>query len=241
MRIVTFNIRYGEARDGPNSWPYRSETLFELVKSFRAEVVCLQEALKFQMEELARALDGYRWIGIGRDDGVDAGEFVPLFLLNTVPEPKAWGSFWFSETPEVAGSIGWTASQSRICTWAKWSGLGIFNLHLDHMSEEARARSVELLLSRLADSPEETIVCGDFNDVSDSRAVRLMVEAGFADLGASAGPTFNDFLPIAPQDSRIDYVFRRGGVGEASARVVREPLCSDHWPVVADIPNEDLN
>ena len=228
MRVVTFNIRNGLAEDGPFAWPLRRARLLQLLRELDADVICLQEVLDFQLDEIAATLADYSFVGVARDDGRRAGEFVPIFYRGL--ELERAGTLWLSETPTVPGSIAWGARLPRICTWAKFSGLTVANLHLDHESEQARRRGVELVLNTL----NAGIVCGDFNAESDKAPIVAMVAAGYVDLGAGEGGTFNDFRPNTAGAPRIDYVFARPPLSGV-ARVVREPLASDHWPVVAEV------
>ena len=44
VQVMTFNIRYGTAKDGANSWRYRKEACFKQIAETSADVVSLQEA-----------------------------------------------------------------------------------------------------------------------------------------------------------------------------------------------------
>jgi endonuclease/exonuclease/phosphatase family metal-dependent hydrolase len=228
MCLATFNIRNGAAPDGAFAWPLRRDRLLTLLRELNADVFCFQEVLAFQLDEIAAALDGYAYVGVGRDDGERAGEFAPIFFRGLDLERSS--TVWLSETPSVPGSIAWGARLPRICTWARFAGVMVANLHLDHESEEARIRGVGLLLDGL----EADIVCGDFNAEPGEACIGTMTAAGFADTGVAGGGTFNNFQADTPGAPRIDYVFvRPPWAGKATVR--REPLVSDHWPVLAEI------
>lgn len=73
-------------------------------------------------EEVGEAAAGaaeeeWAFYGVGRDDGVQAGEYSPIFF-----RPHVWHSVilrktvWLSPTPEIPGSKGWDAASVRICT-----------------------------------------------------------------------------------------------------------------------------
>src|SRR5688500_8012208 len=68
LQVMSFNIRYGTAKDGDNHWSERREMLFEVIRERDADVVGLQEALAFQIDEIVAAVPGYAVIGVGRDD-----------------------------------------------------------------------------------------------------------------------------------------------------------------------------
>ena len=49
VRLLTFNIRYGLADDGDNSWPHRRDLVFGVLRNSSADFIGLQEALPFQI------------------------------------------------------------------------------------------------------------------------------------------------------------------------------------------------
>ena len=228
VRLVSFNIRNGLAADGPFAWPLRRGAFLKLLAALDADVLCLQEVLDFQLDEIGSALADYQYVGVGRDDAKRAGELVPIFYRGL--ELERAGTFWLSETPTIPGSIAWDARLPRICTWAEFSGLTVANLHLDHESELARTRGIELVLGSL----HAEVVCGDFNAEPEEACIKVMASAGYADLGIGQGGTFNNFRADPDDAPRIDYVFVSRPL-QGTSKVVREPLVSDHMPVVADI------
>ena len=85
-------------------------------------------------------------IGVGRNDGIRAGEYAAILYNKERIEPLESGTFWLSDTPGVPGSTSWSNTITRICTWARFSDLQtgktffLFNLHLDHRSQQSRER-----------------------------------------------------------------------------------------------------
>jgi len=229
LRLVTFNIRNGAAADGAFAWPARRVRFLEFLVGLDADVLCLQEVLDFQLDEISAALTGHSYVGVGRDDGMRAGEFVPIFYPQVL-ELRDSGTIWLSESPEQPGSIDWGGRLPRICTWAEFSGFSIGNVHLDHESKLARTRSAELLLAtRPAD-----VLCGDFNAEPGEPCITAMLESGYEDAAVNGGGTFNDFQPEKQLAPRIDYIFVKPS-WPTNAHINRRSLVSDHWPVVADI------
>jgi endonuclease/exonuclease/phosphatase family metal-dependent hydrolase len=172
LRITTSNIRYGTADDGVNAWDKRRELLFTVLKAQDFDSVGLQEALDFQLKELDVELSDYSRVGVGRDDGKTKGEYSAILYKKAKYEAVANGTFWFSDTPEVPGSMSWGNTLPRICTWARLKNLQTggyyyhFNVHLDHISVPSRQKSSQLLAARIVARPEQAdpvIVTGDFN------------------------------------------------------------------------------
>jgi hypothetical protein len=52
LDVMTFNIRLGTANDGDDHWTKRRDLLFEVLKAENADLVGLQEAFRFQVDEV---------------------------------------------------------------------------------------------------------------------------------------------------------------------------------------------
>ncbi|MCC6678309.1 MAG: endonuclease/exonuclease/phosphatase family protein [Phycisphaerales bacterium] len=186
LSIMSFNIRYGTADDGPDRWEARRRLLFDVIASHNPDIAGLQEALRFQLDEIRAALPQYAEVGVGRDDGAAKGEYAAILYRSDRFDLADSGTFWFSDTPDVPGSKHWGNSITRICSWARLlerspgspaRGLYIFNLHLDHQSEPSRQRSAELLAARVlarAHPEDPVIITGDFNCGEQSPAIRFL-------------------------------------------------------------------
>ena len=119
LAAMSFNIRYGTANDGENRWALRRDFLIDVMREQAADVVGLQEALDFQIDEIVAALPVYGVIGVGRDDGARKGEYTAILFRRDRFQVSDAGTFWFSDTPEVVASKSWGNSITRICTWAR--------------------------------------------------------------------------------------------------------------------------
>jgi endonuclease/exonuclease/phosphatase family metal-dependent hydrolase len=256
MHVMSFNILYGQARD-EHAWARRREMVAGIVRFYRPDLAGLQEALRFQIDYLAEVLPEYSWIGVGREDGADEGEFSPIFYRSERLKLLDQGHFWLSETP-ASPSLGWDADCIRITTWGRFRDrltgrvLFHFNTHFDHRGAQARVESARLVLARLDEiaGPAPAVVTGDLNDVPTSLTVRLLTgvdgQGRLRDArtlaGYHHGPdwTYHGFddSPANPKRSCIDYVFVRPGT-----EVRRHGHLVDHWdgqypsdhlPVLAD-------
>ena len=252
IAVMSFNIRYGTAKDGENDWTRRRTMLFDLVREQDADLVGLQEALDFQVDEITAAVPGYATIGVGRDDGGARGEFAAiLFRKNRFRVAEA-GTFWFSDTPAVPGSKSWGNNITRICTWARLidrdgRGFFVYNVHLDHQSQPSRERSTGLLRERISArsfAAEPVVVTGDFNVGEKNPALATLV-----------GPFVDTYRVIRPQETtvgtftgfkfgnvggeKIDYILVQPDTEVMHADIVRftreQRYPSDHFPVVARV------
>lgn len=254
IRVLSYNIRYATARDGADAWPHRAEAVSDVIRQH--DLVGLQEVTYGQLQELREALPGFEVYSVGRDDGKLAGEHASIFYRDSRFERLDEGTFWLSESPEVAGSKGWDAAVTRICSWVKLrerqSGQEFLfaNTHFDHRGQQARARSGELIRDQLIDrsATQPLILTGDFNCLPDSAPYLAIINDGDGPLrdarsisqSAPAGPdsTWSGFSRIVP-GRIIDHIFVAGA--EVRSIEILNPqtdqgrFASDHLPVQAVI------
>lgn len=246
---MSFNLRYGLAKDGENSWPNRKNLVVETIRANKPQILGTQECLLFQMQFLAENLPDYDHAGRSRDDN-KAGERCELFWARERFDAVETGSFMLSPTPNKHGSRGWDAALPRIASWAKLKDRGsgsvvfVLNTHFDHKGATARLESAALvrkLSEQLAG--ELPIICmGDMNFGPAFAGYDTLSKAPWQDTFRMANPkpaaeegTFNGFQNRL-NGSRIDFIFTRDLVIkdakiDRTARDGKTP--SDHFPVVA--------
>lgn len=253
LTVMTFNVRYGTARDGENHWTARRELLFDVVREQEADLAGLQEALDFQVDEILAAAPAYAALGVGRDDGRRAGEYAAILFKKDRLRVAESGTFWLSDTPGTPGSRSWGNNITRICTWARFidrdgRAFWLYNVHLDHQSQPSRERSAVLLRQRIdarAFPAEPVLVTGDFNAGETNPALATLRSAGFLDTFRVLHPdervagTFNGFKADNQSGDKIDYVLTQPGSEVLRADIIRTSregrLPSDHFPVVARV------
>lgn len=186
FRIMSFNIRLLTTADGENIWTNRSEAVCKFIAKTSPDVFGVQEATKVQMDDLTKGLTDYAFVGVGRDDGKDGGEFSPVFYNKDKFKLIKSGWFWLSETPDQP-SKGWDAACRRICSWAllqniKTGNSFVYaNTHLDHVGEKARVNGAILIkerLSRIANNLP-IMITGDFNITKANSAYSTMISRIF--------------------------------------------------------------
>jgi len=250
---MSFNIRYGTARDGDNAWELRRAALIEAIDAFGADVLGVQEALHFQLEELVAALPRYQRLGVGRTDGIEAGEYAAILVDGSRLEVLEQGTFWFSDTPAVPGSTSWGNDITRICTWARLRDRAadltfyVYNVHWDHRSQPSRERSADLLMQTIGrrDAADPVLVTGDFNAGETNAAFLRLLQAPELVLldtfrllhpAAAEVGTFNGFEGTTSGD-KIDAVLSSREWQVVTAEIDSEQRLgrypSDHFPVTA--------
>lgn len=237
LDVLTFNIRHGRGADGDHVWPNRRALVEERLRASNAALIGLQEVLDFQLEELKAALPRYRAIGVGREDGVSAGEFSPLLVDTTRFVVLTSGTFWFSDTPDAPGSMHWGNRITRIASWARLADrqtgdtLRVYNVHWDHESQPSRERSAILLRERLATdgSPlDALLVTGDFNAGEDNPAVRLLVDS--AARGATARVRLRDSYRVRYPEAHVVGTFNAFR-GDSTGEKIDAILIDARWHV----------
>ena len=224
LKVATYIIRNENQSDynNGNGWDSRYPVICGMLRYERPDIFGSQEVLVDQLHDMLQELPDYDYVGVGRDDGVDAGEFEPIFWRKDRFSLLDKGWFWLSETPDKPG-LGWDAVCIRICTWVhlkdRNSGRRIwfFNLHMDHVGVVARAESAKLIVSRIESmcKPSEYVfVTGDFNvDQHNEIYSTFTGSAVLADSYETAADryapngSFNGFDPNSFTESRIDHIF----------------------------------
>lgn len=249
MRIMSFNLLC--AGKGNRNWPNRSPLAIRIIYKYDPDTFGVQEAHIGWMNVLKACLPAYDYVGIGRDDGKEAGEFSAVFYKKDKYKLLDSGSFWLSETPEKPGK-GWDAACVRICSWAKLKEKETgkefvhLNTHLDHVGHVAMQKGAELVARRGSEiaGNHPAFFTGDFNVTPDSAPCKAVLDGGFIDCRDAAketdkGITFHNFDYPQYEGAVIDYVFAKGDVTVNRFAVVRDTvdgdLPSDHFPVYADV------
>lgn len=252
INVITYNIRLNTPADGEHAWPNRKDDVVNLLKFHGADIFCLQEALVEQVQDVQHAFPGYSYAGVGRDDGIEKGEFSPVFFNTERFIQGRSGNFWLSENPEVPG-LGWDAACIRICSWTELTDNStgkkffVYNTHFDHVGVEARKNAADLIISRIKEISGNvpTILCGDLNLPPESVPVRKL-SAFLHDAytiselpphgprGSWAGFTFDD-----EPGARIDYIFVSEGIKVKRYGILSDSrdrsFFSDHLPVLAEL------
>lgn len=201
LNLMTFNIRNGRAADGENHWEKRKELVFNSITEQSADVIGIQEAFRFQLDEMNKALPEFKEIGEARAGGT-RDEYSAILYRHDKFIVKDSGTFWLSDTPTVP-SKNWGNKHVRICTWVRLidktshKTFYIYNTHLDNHSQLSREKSVAYIANvihkRLYKAP--FILMGDFNAGENNKAILYL-------LGNNVdNKIVNNFSPIKMVDS----------------------------------------
>ena len=253
LKVMTYNIRLSVDSDKENSWNNRKQETMALMSYYHPDYFGVQEAIPQQMIDIKTNLKDYDFVGVGRDDGKNQGEYSAIFYDKNKLEVTKSGTFWLSETPEKP-SKGWDAAYNRVCTYAffKIKNTGkqflAMNLHFDHVGDVARVNSAKLILEKIKELNPKNLpltLTGDFNLTDDSEPIKIisksLTDSYYNSQKPHYGPkgTWQNFDINTPSTERLDYVFVKG-FDVLSNRTIndrRENLLypSDHFPVLTEI------
>ena len=204
MLVGSYNIRYKNWNDSVqgDQWSKRCQVICDQLNFMAPEIFGAQEVLHGQLQDMLKALDRYASIGVGRDDGKEAGEYEPIFYRKDKLTLLDHGDFWLSETPDKPG-LGWDAACIRLCTWGKFQrtlpdsgahrrGLFrrapqaqpqvfyFFNLHMDHVGVVARREAAKLVVAKVREIAQgaPVFITGDFNVDQDNEIYTIFTQSG---------------------------------------------------------------
>ncbi len=248
VSILTLNLRFGLAQDGPDDWQMRKKSLRDLLGQYAADFAGFQEANDFQIDYLADALPDYGYIG----RRIPAPAF---WQSNVIFFRKGWqcvhgDHFFLSPTPDIP-------SRFRDSRWPRQCTVGMFqrggdrviciNTHLD-FDPAVQAASVRIILERISGLPAEVpvILFGDFNAKPGSACHRILTGNAperpsgtriFQDVFCRPYPaTYHGFTGKTDGD-HIDWILYNGALAPTSCAAIQQVFDgrypSDHYPLFA--------
>ncbi len=251
-KIMTYNIRLDYTAKNSDPWSVRKSKVFDQIKSSGVAVFGIQEGMPNQIVDFKKAFPDFEMEGVGRDDGANKGEYSAVFYKRDRLEKLEGGTFWLSETPNIP-SKGWDAALNRVCSYVRLKDQSgkifwIFNTHFDHLGEQARINSIDLILSKVKElniQNEPYIVQGDLNLNDDHPAIKkLQLKLSDAllvaqELQSKFNKTFNGFDLAIEADKRIDYIFVSAGIQVQNFLTLIETYGvsypSDHYPLIVQL------
>ena len=273
IRVITHNIRYATKSPfkGEELWSIRRPRLCAQIKFnsvLPESFICLQEVLHQQLLDILASLNPtsemhqpeWKAIGVGRDDGKEAGEYSPILYRPDIWQLVGSSHRWLRPDYTSPGK-GWDASSIRIITYARFQHKSsgrlvlLWNTHLDNNGAVARLESVKLILGwirQVSDDVSSVILTGDFNSPPTDDAYSLMIasESPMEDVASQVPEserygneiTYTSFGHVDNNPARIDFIFARKSdelkynhFGVLANRFDDAVYISDHRACVADV------
>lgn len=248
LKVMTYNVKLDYPKEGDDSWTNRKPFFIDQIKFYEPDVMGVQEPMPNQMKDLDSLLTDYNFVGVGRDDGRNLGEYSAIFYKKKRFRVLETSTFWLSDTPDKV-SMGWDAVCNRICTYVLLKDritkrkFWMFNTHFDHIGEEARKNSATLIIQKIKEINTQNypvILSGDFNMEEKHESIQYVLKSlndSRAIAKTTFGPegTFNNFEFHKPVTRRIDFIFVSPSIKVNKYAVLSDSKdChypSDHLPV----------
>lgn len=251
LRVMTFNLRCGNASDGPNHWDHRRDVVAQAIRDADPDVLAVQECIPMQDQWIRASFPAFDGHGTPRGGPRAGEESCALYWRRSRLTAESTGTFWLSETPDMPGVVGWDATFPRIVTWAVLRDtttgreVKMANAHLDHQGPRARVEAAQLIRERLRDPA--VVLVGDFNEAPNGATYQRLTcpgDGGFTDahratgLTEDAAGTFHGFAG-GRAGQRIDWVMLGSGVKALAChtddRMREGRFASDHHPVIVEV------
>lgn len=264
IKFVTFNLRCIWKTDPTRAWGHdkindfihRAGFIYDKIMAEQPDIIAFQEVTDKHLKLLERMLPEYSFYGQFREKDF-TGEGLYTAVRKERMQVLSFDTFWVSPTPYVAGSRYENQSQCpRICPTVKVrdkvSGkiFRTFNVHLDHISDEARVLGIECILDRaelyLAEDDIPFIIAGDFNAEPDSPAIKLCnkyKKHKIFDVTDKIKTTFHNWGQCS---AKIDYIYVTGDIKKCTKAVYAWDdtnygiYLSDHYGVCMEFDLNDI-
>ncbi len=260
LTVASYNIRYSIEENHKSDsvkgedWKRRGPAVAQLIKFHEFEIFGIQEGLLHQLNDLLESLPGYQFVGVGRDDGKQAGEHTAVFYQDEKFRVLNHGDFWLSETPEKP-SMGWDGTCChRMCTWVYFEDIRsgkkfyFFNTHFDHQAVIARKESSKLILKKIKEiaGDQPVIFMGDLNGDHESEWYKTIRDSDklqdtylLAKNPFALNGSFNGFGRSVETDRIIDHVFVSDHFSVDKWGILTDTyhgkFPSDHFPIMVGI------
>ena len=250
MKILSFNIRCSwKGMDGINDFIHRAGFIYDKIKSQKPDVIAFQEVRDESCVLLQKMLPEYEFFGTFREENYTIEGLYTAIRKDSFAY-LATEVFWLSPTPFVVASKFENQSEcSRICLMTKIRNrktnevFRLLNLHLDHISEEARVLGMQCVFDFMDeyDAREKlsTVLLGDFNTTPNGDVIKSChARKGMFEATKDIAVTFHGY---GRETIKLDYIFVSD---EWADRVVKTETwtdchegiyLSDHYPVCLTI------
>lgn len=249
IRIMNYNVRCLSPLDlGKKNWFYRADLLMDSIETAAPSIVGFQEVTSWQYDYLVETMPGFDSIITYREDTINA-EGCPIFYQTELYTLIDKGSFWLSETPDVM-SKDWGAAHYRICSYvilkdkATEKEFVVFNTHLDHVSDEARIKGIQVVLDKIKEfDSRPAILMGDLNAEESSETYKsatesfldakyqtenTMTSCTYQNWGEALDRNCIDYVMISPDSFDVNYY-----------KVITDTYdgiyTSDHFPLLVEL------
>ncbi|RYE92002.1 MAG: hypothetical protein EOO75_07660, partial [Myxococcales bacterium] len=265
VRVASFNIRTGSADKGTiRSWDARRAQAIQVFKDLDADFIGVQEARIFQLQDIDKAVPGYRRFGRSRR-GNAKDEFSAIYYRKDRFRVKDSETYWLSATPDQVSGSSFGDKWPRIVTWGRFeekaSGYQLYhyNTHWG-LTDQSAVRSAPLMMKRAAarKTDHPFFLTGDLNTREGEKPAEFLRGEAKLDGDANPIPLVDTFRKLHPKEPgctahgykyclakpKIDYVLVSVKNPDVTgAKIVRthdgNRYPSDHYPIWGSVKLPD--
>lgn len=267
FRVITANIRVDLKEDDEKGlgWKDRKNLCIEVIKKYSPDLVGFQEVFYQQAIDLRNEFKDYYFLGYDGPEMAGVTEYAgiaknPLLIKKSRFELLTVGSYWLSETPNIAGSESWETYRARHVNYAllrdqiTGKEFRFLNTHLTtNKAKVAKNKQIEMIVADANQYKEDfpQILTGDFNSTPISDTIKIATDNRFVDGfimvngTKNTGVTGHGFLGDKYEEvkkkagSRIDYIFTKGNAKTVACDLIKDKqkdmYPSDHYFMYADV------
>lgn len=222
LKVLSYNIHHGAGMDGKLDF----QRIAEVIKKEKPDLVALQEvdqktARINGIDAVATLsnLTGLKYSYFSKSISFGGGDYGNTILSNRPLEKPFTNKLPGSEARSVAGAI------------VKVDGKQLLFLCTHFSLQEKNAlKSVQIIHDIYREHRLPTILVGDFNIIPKSPATKNILKS-FKMSELKNQPT----SPADKPKNKIDYIFNTKEFTVKSAKVINEPVASDHRPLTATL------
>ncbi|MGG7177789.1 endonuclease/exonuclease/phosphatase family protein [Clostridium paraputrificum] len=261
MKIMTFNLRCDFIFDFKNRWDNRKGIAFNILKSYKCDIIGLQEVTNKMFIDIKNNMEDYYVIGDPRSKRL----FVERndILISKKYKVVDFKTFWLSEKPDKIGSSKWYSLFPRICTTAiveieEGSKVRICNTHLDCLLPNGREYGLRKVVEYIEMEQEKEylpiILMGDFNATPESKVIKEFKDGKYYDKKLIAAQEHNkeiykhttmSMFKGKEKGMHIDYIFVSEDIDISEVKIIKDNLNgkypSDHYPLMCEINLKTLH
>ena len=226
MRVLTWNILHPDTDDERNADPDRLNKIFDRVKHYYPDIVCLQEVDMSQIEDVYTAsFSDYHVVWQN-----DKRRVKVLEKWRKDREKKPHTMVCATLVRKDMEVLGHTVA-SRSLTVTVKKGDRVINSTNVHLESGKDVNEIHLKhLTKLVGNAD--ILCGDFNDFIGEPAIEYVKDNGYLSAYAKSRPEYT-FYDLG-RKMLIDFVFYKPVLKFGHVQWEKETVLSDHVPVIVD-------
>ena len=247
LKVITYNCR-SFSKDAKSKSKWSAKELTSFIKKYQPDIIAFQE---FPMGSAAK-----KYVGILQDKTNMKYHFYTksgqLALFSTYPVGKKDVQYFTNKSngylyadikkgnqtfrifnihlqsnvvTSMADKVKTEGKLQEKETWISIKGM----IRKYKRAAAVRSKQATTITEQVKKSPHPVIICGDFNDVPQSNAYRILVQNkqdAFKEKGSGIGTTYAGSIP----GLRIDYILSSQQIEVQKHEIIKVHY-SDHYPV----------